>query len=75
MTSNKGYAFGGVICMKEKNLAIELWRFILAIYIVVYHYLRHNWSINIGGYIAVEFFFIYKWIPPLYACGEPWNRL
>lgn len=44
--------------MKEKNLYIELWRFLAAITILFYHTNHLGYRIACGGWIFVEFFFI-----------------
>ncbi len=41
-----------------KNVWIELWRWIFAIYMVVYHTLGHVYGVKTGGYIGVDVFFI-----------------
>ncbi len=39
-----------------KNLRIEIWRFIFAVYILCYHTLGHVYRIPTGGYIGVDVF-------------------
>lgn len=41
-----------------KNVSIEAWRFIFAIYMMIYHIAYHIYGIKTGGYIAVDVFFI-----------------
>lgn len=41
-----------------KNVAIEAWRFIFAIYMMIYHIAFHIYGIRTGGYIGVDVFFI-----------------
>ena len=48
----------GVSVLSRKGQQIDFWKFIFAVYIVIYHYLGHARSITTGGYISVEFFFI-----------------
>lgn len=41
-----------------KSVSIELWRFVFAVYMVVYHSASHIYGYQTGGYIGVDLFFI-----------------
>lgn len=41
-----------------KSVKIEFWRFIFAIYMVIYHTVFHIYGVRTGGYIGVDVFFI-----------------
>lgn len=43
-----------------KNIQIGFWRFMLAIYMVIYHCLGHIYGIMTAGYIGVDIFAIFS---------------
>ena len=48
--------------MQQKNRAIEMWRFIVALLILVYHFKRYDQNLGYvpfyGGYLGNIFFFV-----------------